>query len=215
MNYIKDRKELDSFFTEEYYSSINYSDYALRKQKYKSTAEDIVKYFFPKSMEYDHKGEYSVLDYGCAIGMLLDGVRDKTPHASLAGYDISQWAINNPVSDGLSLTNDSSILLEPHDLTTALDVFEHMFDADLVRLLDQLNTHKLLVRIPVKCNSDQTNDFHLEVSRRDRSHVNCKTKGEWIDFIEDQGYQYISTINLPTIYDARGCFCGYFNKTKH
>lgn len=215
MNYIKNRRELDNFFTEEYYNSINYSDYTLRKQKYKSTAEDIVKYFFNKSVKDGHKEEYSILDYGCAIGMLLDGIRDKIPHASLAGYDISQWAIDNPVSDGLSLTNDPSILLKSHNLTIALDVFEHMFDVDLVGLLDQLNTHKLLVRIPVKCNSDQTNDFHLEVSRRDRSHVNCKTKGEWIDFIEDQGYQYISSLNLPTIYDAKGCFCGYFYKIKH
>ena len=210
MNYIKDHNELTNFFTEEYYRSINYSDYTLRKQKYRSTAEELISYFFLLNKQY-----LSILDYGCAIGMLLDGIQNKVPHAHLYGYDISQWAINNSVSDNLYLTNDPSILLKPHYLTTALDVFEHMFNRDIVKALNQLNTQLLIVRIPVKCNSDKTNDFHLEVSRRDRSHVNCKTKGEWIDFIEEQGYQYVKTLILPTIYDAKGCFCGYFKKLKN
>lgn len=209
MRYIDNQEELGGFFTEEYYKSINYADYESRKNKYKLTANDIVSHFNPICL---HKPNASVLDYGCAIGMLLDGIRLKAPHLHLHGYDISKWAVNNSVSNDLELTNDPAVLRKHHTLTTALDVFEHMFDDDLVEVLGQLKTETLLVRIPVKVNSDQTNDFHLEVSRRDRSHVNCKTKGEWIDFIEEQGYQYAETLNLFTIYDAKGCFCGYFKK---
>lgn len=204
MNYIKTKKELNNFFTKEYYHSINYDNYTTRTKKYDKTSLELVKYF---NMEKST----SILDYGCAVGMLLDGFR-KAGLEDLNGFDISEWAVNNSIKNNLNLTTDPKILSKYYCYTFSLDVFEHMFDDDVERVLNSLNTSYLVVRIPVKIMND--NDFYLEVSRQDKSHINCKTKGEWIDFIESHGYSFIKTLQLKNIYDSKGCFCGYFTNNK-
>jgi len=202
MEYIKTKEELNNFFTEEYYHSINYNDYITRIKKYDNTSQELIEYF------NIHKFS-KILDYGCAVGMLLNGFK-KNGLNKLYGYDISKWAINNNISENLNLSNNQEVLSKPYDYIFSLDVFEHMFDNDIKSLLNILDTRYLTLRIPVKELGGV--DFYLEVSRKDKSHVNCKTKGEWIDFIESYGYIFKSTLNLKNIYDSKGCFCGYFEK---
>ena len=93
-------------------------------------------------------------------------------------------------------------------MCTVLDVFEHMFDEQIHLFLKNLNTDKLVVRIPCKLKGE--NDFHLSVSRKDPSHVNCKTKEEWIDLFSKFNYKYSESIVTKSIYDSDGCFCGVF-----
>lgn len=202
IRYIDSQPELEAFFSEEYYNSINYTDYASRIIKYEKTATELSKY-----LEVDVND--SIFDYGCAIGLLLNGF-SKLGFNNLTGFDISDWAVNNPVNASIKLSTDRSLIQKRYNVVTALDVFEHMFDEDLNKVLLELNTEHLVVRIPVKVLNES--DFYLEVSRRDRSHVNCKTKGEWIDYIESYGYQFKSTLNLESIYDSKGCFSGHFIK---
>jgi ribosomal protein L11 methylase PrmA len=205
MNYIKTKEELLTFFNETYYQSINYSDYIFREEKYLKTAKDIIDTFNITPSD-------ELLDYGCAIGFLLNGYK-KLNIPQVYGFDISTWAINESIKKNLAVTNDLNILNDKtYKLTTVLDVFEHMFDDDIDNVLNRINTEILAVRIPVKLVNE--NDFHLEVSRKDPSHVNCKTKEEWISKIENHGFKYETEIKTKSIYDAPGVFCGYFKKYK-
>jgi len=203
MNYINNKKELLEFFNETYFHSINYSDYTFREKKYLNTAQDLIDTFKLVSEDY-------LLDYGCAVGFLMSGYKKLNLH-NVYGFDISLWALNESKKKDLVVTNDLSILNDKkYKLTTVLDVFEHMFDEDVDVVLNTLNTELLVVRIPVKLENE--NDFHLEVSRKDLSHINCKTKEEWISKIENFNFKYETEIKTESIYDAPGVFCGYFKK---
>ena len=200
--YIDKTEDLTTFFGQEYYNSINYVDYKSRIEKYQRTTLDFISYFGITNKD-------SILDYGCAMGLLLDGFHQQGI-SKLTGFDISEWAVNNSINPNLHLSTDFNILSNLYEYTFALDVFEHMFDSSIDDVLTLLNTKQLVVRLPVKVEGDE--DFFLEVSRRDRSHVNCKTKGQWIDFIESRGYRFEATLTLDSVYDSKGCFCGYFIK---
>jgi predicted TPR repeat methyltransferase len=203
MNYIENPKELNVFFDENYYKSINYLNYLQRQIKYKNTAIDIIE-------DLKLNTEDSILDYGCATGLLLEPLKDLN-FLNTLGFDISEWAIQEAKNKLLNVTNDiNEIIKRSFDLTIVLDVFEHMFDNQIHDLLDNLKTKSLLCRIPVSL--DNENDFFLEVSKKDRSHVNCKSKKEWIKKIEEYNFTYSRDINNRSIYDSDGCFCGLFIK---
>ena len=205
MSYIKDKELLNNFFTEEYYNSINYLDYTSRVEKYLNTATDIVKLF-------ELLPSHNVLDYGCSVGLLMDGYKQLNINNTY-GFDISTWALSEARKKKLMVSGELSVLDNKHyKLTTALDVLEHIFDEDINPILSTLNTEILLVRIPVKLDGEE--DFHLEVSRKDLSHVNCKTREEWTQLINSHGFDFKDTINSETVYDSPGVFCGYFIKNK-
>jgi hypothetical protein len=205
MSYINNKKELSEFFNESYYHSINYSDYTFREEKYLKTAKDLINTFNLTPSD-------TLLDYGCAVGFLMMGYK-KLDLTNVYGFDISEWALNESKKKDLITTNDLNIVNDKeYKLTTVLDVFEHMFDEDIDIILDKVSTELLVVRIPVKLNGE--NDFHLEVSRKDLSHVNCKTKEEWINKIEKYNFKYETEIKTESIYDSPGVFCGYFKKIK-
>jgi hypothetical protein len=205
MSYIKSKEELLTFFNEEYYHSINYSDYTFREIKYQKTAQDLINTF---SLIPSDK----ILDFGCAIGFLMSGLK-KLGINDIYGFDISDWALNESLNKGFNVTKDQNILCDKeYKLTTVLDVFEHMFDDQVDNVLDKLNTELLVVRIPVKLEGED--DFYLSVSKNDKSHVNCKTKEEWINKIEKYNFKYEAAIITESIYDAPGVFCGYFKKIK-
>ena len=203
MSYIKDPEQLHTFFNQEYYQSINYTDYTLREQKYELTASDIAQLLNLSTKD-------SLLDYGCALGFLLRGYK-KIGLTNTFGFDISEWALDQTRNYGLTTSSDIDIISERfYKLTTVLDVFEHMFDEEVHSVLNKLTTEILLVRIPVKLEGED--DFHLEVSRKDASHVNCKTENEWIHFINHHGYVFDSFVNTESIYSSPGCFCGIFKR---
>lgn len=212
-DYITNKDELHKFFNEEYYKSVNYTDYLERHTKYRKLAASIYCEFNKYNMlTPDVYSDY--LDYGCATGMLLHHLQKMLPSSYRCyGFDISDWAIENNIADDVSVSQTLDyITTRSYAVTTALDVFEHMFDDEVTEVLKELVTELLIVRIPVKSHPQAT-DFHLEVSRRDKSHVNCKTKGQWIDFIENFGYTFKNTLDYEgVIYDAPGCFCGVFEK---
>jgi ribosomal protein L11 methylase PrmA len=203
MNYINNKKELSEFFNKKYFHSINYSDYIFREEKYLKTAQNLINDF--KITPSDN-----LLDYGCAVGFLISGFKKLNIH-KIYGFDISEWAIDESKKKNLIVTNNLNILNDKkYKLTTVLDVFEHMFDEDVDTVLNILNTELLVVRIPVKLKDE--NDFYLEVSRKDLSHVNCKTKEEWINKIEGFNFKYEHEIQNESIFDSPGVFCGYFKK---
>ena len=84
-----------------------------------------------------------------------------------------------------------------------------MTDQQIKQLFKTITVEKLLVRIPCAIDTNPS-IFHLEISRKDKTHINCKTSKEWILFFKDLGYQNCFRLNLTTIYDSDGCFCCVF-----
>jgi SAM-dependent methyltransferase len=189
-------------FDEQYYKSNNYTDYLSKRERYVRTAEEI-KQVFHKFSIIDQQS--TILDYGCSLGFLIKGLQ-KAGFNNVSGYDISDWAVEQ------ARKNECNILDRAQgtfDLGIFLDVLEHMTDQQIVELFDQLRLSKVLVRIPCAV-VEQPDQFYLEVSRRDPTHINCKTDQDWIALFERLGYSTYFRLNMSTIYDSPGCFCCLF-----
>ena len=61
--------------------------------------------------------------------------------------------------------------------------------------MNEINSNIILVRIP--CSLEGQKDFYLEISRADKTHINCKSKNQWIDFFKKIGFKNV-TCNTGT-----------------
>ncbi len=137
----------------------------------------------------------------------------KAGYHKIVGFDISKWAVSAAQCKNLYVTKDLvKIKEEQFDVAIALDVFEHMTDKEVINALNHINTKALVVRIPVAENGKK--DFHLEVSRRDPTHINCEKREGWIQLFKLLGYSNYLMLDLFSIYDAPGVFCALFLKDK-
>jgi SAM-dependent methyltransferase len=149
--------------------------------------------------------ESTILDYGCSLGFLIKGF-EQIGFKNVSGYDISEWAVAQARSNECNILDHAQ---GTFDLGIFLDVLEHMTDQQIFELFGQLQLDKVLVRIPCAV-VGQPDQFHLEISRRDPTHINCKTDQDWIKLFEKLGYSTCFRLNMSTIYDSPGCFCGLF-----
>jgi cyclopropane fatty-acyl-phospholipid synthase-like methyltransferase len=193
---------MNNQFTEEYFKSNNYLNYLSKKERYIKTADEIY-HILSKFSLIDDKTK--ILDYGCSVGFLMQGL-DKAGCQNVFGYDISEWATAQAKSSGCNILETPEGLF---DLGIFLDVLEHMTDQQILDLFEKIKVKNLLVRIPCSIESNPR-VFHLEVSRKDETHINCKTDIEWISFFKNLGYKNHFRLNLNTIYDSDGCFCCIF-----
>jgi hypothetical protein len=131
---------------------------------------------------------------------------EKIGFKNVSGYDISDWAVIQARLAGCNILDHAR---GTFDLGIFLDVLEHMTDQQIIELFDQLNLDKILVRIPCAV-EEQPDQFHLEISRRDPTHINCKTDQDWIEIFNRLGYRNHFRLNMSTIYDSPGCFCCLF-----
>jgi len=189
-------------FDEQYYRSNNYVDYLSKRERYVKTAEEIQQVFHKFSMI---DTESTILDYGCSLGFLIKGF-EKAGFKNVSGYDVSEWAVEQARNNGCDILDHAQ---GTFDLGIFLDVLEHMTDQQIADLFSQLKLDKVLVRIPCAV-AEQPDRFHLEVSRRDVTHINCKTDQDWIAVFKSLGYSNCFRINMSTIYDSPGCFCCLF-----
>jgi SAM-dependent methyltransferase len=192
-----------NFYNKNYYSSNNYKNYLKRYEKYKKLSDDIEKILY--SLNFYNKN-CKILDYGCAVGFLLDALKEKK-YSNLFGFDISEFCKN------IFENNHKSIdILEKQefDFILFLDVLEHMTDDEITNVLNILDSKYILVRIP--CARDFEENFFLEVSRNDPTHINCKTKNKWKDLFNKLNYKFYCPLNYENIYDSDGVFCAIFKK---
>jgi cyclopropane fatty-acyl-phospholipid synthase-like methyltransferase len=143
----------------------------------------------------------TILDYGCAVGFLMEGFRE-LGYKNVYGYDISDWAVAQAKNKGLNILN--KVKKRAFDVIICLDVLEHMSDHEIHRVFAQYRSDIMIVRIPCSTDGKQ---FVLEVSNRDQTHINRKTKGDWTRLINDLGYGTVLPLNLLTIYDTPGVMC--------
>jgi cyclopropane fatty-acyl-phospholipid synthase-like methyltransferase len=191
-------------YDENYYKTLNYADYLGRQERYDKLAQELSDLLSKLNLVSTGMST-NILDYGCAVGFLVSAFQ-RVGYMT-HGYDISEWAVKNAVTFNV----DNYYPNIKYDVVTCLDVFEHMQDHEIRKVLKEIETNVLIVRIP--CSTDGGQSFHLDVSRRDPTHINCKSKAGWIELIgQSGGFESMFNLNLLTIYDSPGVFCAMFVK---
>jgi len=99
---------------------------------FNSIADGIVKHIQPKT----------VLDAGCAMGLLVEALRQRSVEAY--GVDISEYAIQNlppSVQKYCWLGSVTDALPEQYDLIVSIEVLEHMPSTDAEKAIDNFCQH--------------------------------------------------------------------------
>lgn len=182
----------------------NYIDY--RAKKFTILADNIIDIFELDKESRKDKEIFSILDFGCATGALLKELKDKG-FTNIKGADISNWAIEYG-KDTFELKNElefynRNLLCEMFDYIIMLDVVEHLPDYELetiFKLASKGLRKKLLVRIPVS--HQEGEDFVLEVSKNDRTHIQIHSKEWWINTIESFGFVYLTELEVRPLQGA-------------
>lgn len=191
-------------YSEDYYRTSNYADYMERADRYKRTASEIAELL--RKLNLAGKNT-SILDYGCAVGFLVEGLRE-VGYSQAKGFEISSWAAAQGRKRGLEIIEDLEVFNEPGtttDVMLSLDVFEHMSNQQINTAVNAIKPNVIVARIPTAEKEGDT--FHLEISRKDPTHINCKTTNQWIDLFRSLGYQTFLKLNLYTIYHSPGVAC--------
>ncbi len=190
-----------NIYCEQYYTSGNYSNYLNKSERYHKLASEIN--YFLSSIGFKSK-EYKILDFGCAVGFLLDGLKNNG-YNNIFGFDISDWAIDIVAKKHNTLAYETC-KNEKFDITFALDVFEHMTDEEIEEFLNKIDTKILIFRIPVSNNGGKS--YVLDISNNDTTHINCKEKNDWVSIFRAKNFVFYLPLNLNSIYDTEGVFCG-------
>lgn len=190
-------------YDSEYYRSSNYADYLERADRYKKTAYELIDLL--RKLNLITK-ESMIVDYGCAVGFLLEGFKE-LGYPRILGYEVSDWAVKEGRTRGNNIHYWGSFNYDPYctKVMTALDVFEHMTDDQVKEVVTTIKPDCMIVRIPSSTDGGKT--FSLEVSRQDPTHINCKDKEQWIEFFKQLGYNTFLKLNLYTVYDTPGVTC--------
>lgn len=186
-------------FSKKYFTSGNYEDYLERFPKYRSLSKDLL---FLKRKKIN-----KVLDFGCGVGFLTMGLREQG--FDCVGYDKSKWAADYSKKINANVTNDKDVLGHQYDCVFMLDVLEHNSLKEIRKILS-VKTKFLVVRIPVKRQCEK--NYYLAKSRRDKTHITCMSKKEWIRLFMEEGYVELSRIKKKTIWDSTGVYCAFLEK---
>lgn len=189
-------------FPEQFYKTNNYSDYLSREVKYRSIV-------FELRPILNSLGITNILDFGCSVGFLVK-------HLNLLGfkclgYDCSEWAVGygrNFVTD--ELTFNSGAVTEEYNLVVFLDVLEHNDLSIVKQILETVRSKYILVKIPVRIVGED--DFFLEVSRRDETHITCFTVSEWRGLFATYGFKEFRLMKGDTLYNSQGVYCAILQK---
>lgn len=126
----------------------------------------------------------TVMDAGCAIGLLVDELRQRS--ISAYGFDGSEYAVNVAVSNGLLgkvwmsdlTTNRLAIRFPLCDLVTCIEVVEHIqpeMASTAIRNLCGMSQSTILF-------SSSPDDF------AEPTHVNVKPEAYWLQHFKSNGF---------------------------
>jgi len=179
----------------------NYRDYTQRK--YHNLCEEL--------MSMGMKPEHTIVDFGCATGALLCEFL-KRGYNNIRGTDVSFWAINYGrnmygLSEGQLQYLSYSLLEAGADWLLCLDVLEHIGNEELGRILGIIRCDKLVMRVPVSV--EEGDPYILEVSRNDKTHIQCHTKNWWLVLLSHYA-TFEAYIRGRTIYDSPGVLAAVF-----
>ena len=83
-----------------------------------------------------------------------------------------------------------------------LDVLEHIEDQELEEILSFIVAKELVVRIPVTAKEGE--DFVLDVSKKDKTHVQKHSKTWWLHLFNRYGFHLKTVLRHTNIYDSKG-----------
>jgi hypothetical protein len=181
-------------FNEEYFKTRNYVDYLQREDRYVRSAKEITDHLYALSLI---EKDSLILDFGSALGFFLHGLKE-AGYINCVGYDKSIWATEQALRHGHNMLSHYN---ESVDVLFALDTFEHMENKEIEDVFIKTKPNTAIVRMP--SSSDGGKTFHLDISRRDPTHINCKSKEQWMGFFKSLGY-YSIKLRLASIYDTIG-----------
>lgn len=181
-----------------YYRTGNYVDYLDRGDRYRRLAVEILPHL-----------RAPILDYGCAVGFLVDALAGLGVEAY--GFDVSEWAVGygRQTLCVPNLTTDWCCVPKEVGTIICLDVLEHMRIESIENMLGSISSYVLIARIPVSGGSG----YVLEVSDRDKTHINCLTKDEWESLLFRHGYERAHIFQGEMIWDAPGVLSRTYVKT--
>ena len=99
-------KILPSIYDESYYQSGNYKFYKSNAPRYYRMAREIVSLL---DSVYIINGEEDILDFGCGLGFLADGL-SRYHNGNVYGYEISDYAKEQCASKSIELIESSSLI---------------------------------------------------------------------------------------------------------
>jgi SAM-dependent methyltransferase len=187
-----------------YFTSGNYTRYLCRK--FRQQAEDLKKVL-------ELTVQSTILDFGCATGGLLRAFADLGigTAGALVGTDSDAWAIEYGRHISWEIPQiklyhyNRNLLEEPFNVFIMLDVLEHLPTVELdtvLRLLEKHKYRKIAVRIPVSLLEGE--DFLLEVSRNDKTHIQCHNKITWRELFRSHGLLIKKFLHEKSIYNSEG-----------
>ncbi len=120
----------------------------------------------------------SVLDVGCASGLLVESLRERGVAAW--GIDISEYALGQvaPAMRAFCrLAQATEPLGQRYDLIVCIEVVEHLAAADGLRLIDNLCAH-----------SDDIVFSSSPLDRDEPTHLNVQEPEVWATFFAERGF---------------------------
>ena len=132
---------------------------------------------------------HSVLDAGCAHGMLVESLRDLGVEAF--GIDISEYAISQAredIKEFLRVRNLTERYFDQYGLITCIEVMEHLTEPEGKIAVANLckSTYSVLF-------SSTPNDF------TEPTHQNVQPKEYWIGLFKENGFKVAETYNARFI----------------
>lgn len=122
----------------------------------------------------------TVLDVGCAMGFLVEGLRARNIQAF--GVDVSEYAIHhvhNSVAEFCTLGSATEPFARTYDLIVCIEVLEHLAPRDAERAVENLCRHSDDILF-----SSTPSDF------REPSHINVQPPAYWVELFARQGFYH-------------------------
>jgi 2-polyprenyl-3-methyl-5-hydroxy-6-metoxy-1,4-benzoquinol methylase len=173
------------------YGAAYYSQYAAEGVSYERSAVWLDFFHHIAGRLVEDFNPKTTLDAGCAIGLLVEGLRDRGVDAD--GVDFSEFAIGHSREDIRPFLTVGSItdpLSRRYDLITCFEVVEHMPPRDADRAIANL------------CSStDQVILTSTPMHYRDPTHTNIHPQEYWTERFARQGFirdvEYDATYIAP------------------
>jgi SAM-dependent methyltransferase len=194
--------ETNKEYNELYYKSGNYLDYLSREEKYKSLALELKPLLLDLNIN-------NILDFGCGVGFLVKHINEMG--FNCLGYETSFWALNYGkkfITE--DIFNDVDFLKKEYDCFLFFDSLEHNYVSFIENILYSIKSQYLFIRIPVS--EYGSNNFFLDVSRRDPTHVTCMSKQSWLQLFKRFQFEEIYRFKGKYIWDSPGVLCAILQK---